>query len=384
MSFSDDLPVEIRLQVYEYLFNVPDNFFEFWAPDIWAPKVSHCAKNSFRQFAYRKRALQVMRLCRKIHEEVSDYFYGGNNFRFSHANGFVVMAAFNHTIKPANFSFLKHITVQIPNRMYDGSYGDKALDSKTGWQNFDQLLARRGMRIPDYRFRIHRGKRSFLIQRDGDYTYDQAVRNGFRQLRRMPNLKLLEITIPWDYRFLSDTIYYRALTPEEEATQCHCPIEYVEAMSPEDRIGHTIEAHCRDAEYLKSLADLKENTASEDMTIALVIHYGTLCEYPEEILRRPNELRQARWIAAYAAVMGYAFGHAKWETEGPDLGTYQVRYDEDPILAFVPEDQEENSLLEPPKLPGQEENPLLEPPKLPEYQLGEVVVEGAEATELPA
>lgn len=96
-----------------------------------------------------------------------------------------------------------------------------------------------------------------------------------------------------------------------------------------------------------------------------------MCEYPEEILRRPNELRQARWIAAYAAVMGYAFGHAKWETEGPDRGTYQVRYDDYPVLAIVPEDQEENSLLE--------------PPKLPEYQVEEVEEEEeAEATELPA
>lgn len=370
LSFSDDLPVEIRLQVYEYLFDVPDNFFEFWAPKEWTYRADHCAKNSFRQFAYRKRALRVMRLCKKIHVEVSDYFYGGNNFRFSHANGFLVMAAFNHTIKPANFSFLKHITVQIPNRMYDSSYDDKALDSKTGWQNFDQLLACRGMRIPDYRIRIHRGKKSFLVQGDGCYTYDQAVRNGFRQLRRMPNLKFLEITIPWDYDFLRDNIHYRRLTPEEEATQCHCPIEYVEAMSPEDRIWHTIEEHCCDPDYLTSLADLKENTASEDLTIALVIHYGTLREYPEQLLREPAKLRQARWIAAYAAVMGYEFGHAKWETEGPHRGTYQVRYDEDPVLAHIPEDQEENSLLE--------------PPKLPEYLEEEVEEEEAGAIELPA
>lgn len=202
----------------------------------------------------------------------------------------------------------------------------------------------------------------------------------------MPNLKLLEITIPWDYEFLSGDIHYRRLTPEEEATQCHCPIDKVEAMSPEDRIWHTIEEHCEDPDYLKSLADLKENTASEDLTIALVIHYGTLLSYPWQLYRNPDKLRQARWIAAYAAVMGYAFGHARWERKGPDRGTYQVSYEEDPILAFVPEDQEENSLLEPPKLPGQEDNPLLKGPELPEYQVEEVVVEEeeAESTELSA
>lgn len=368
MSFSDDLPVEIRLQVYEHLFNVPDNFFELWAPKEWTRGRGHWAKNSFRQFARQKHGLRVMRLCKKIHEEVSDHFYGGNNFRFTNFDGFLVMAAFNHTIRPASFSFLKHITVQIPNRVHDGSY-DEGMDSKTGWREFDRLLARRGMRVPDYRLWTTRGKHSFRVQGEGGYTYNQAVLKGFRQLRNMPNLKLLEVTIPWDYRFSRES-WYVTLTPEEEATQCNCPAEHVEAMSPGDRIRHTIEGHCRDPEYLALLADLKENAASGDLTVALVIHYGSTRETPEEILqscRGLDNLRQARWVAAYAALMGYRFGHARWETEGPRRGTYQVRYDEDPMLALVRE--------------GRAENSLLEPPELPEYQEEEAE---AEAAEVPA
>lgn len=376
MSFSDDLPVEIRLQVYEYLFKAPDNFFELWAPREWTRrqdrteegrllKCGHWAKNSFRQFASQKRALRVMRLCKKIRGEVQDYFYGGNNFRFSHVNGFLVMAAFNHTIRPANFSFLKHITVQIPNRVRDNSYSE-GMDSKTGWRSFDQLLARRGMRVPDYGLRIRHGKRSYRIQGEGDYTYDRAVHKGFRQLRDMPSLKLLEITIPWNYRFLKPARFDR--TPRQEGTQCHCQIEDVEAMCPEDRIWHTIEEHCRDPEYFTLLADLKENAASDDLTIALVIHYGTLRWTPEQMSRDPEHLaylRQGRWIAAYAALMGYEFGHARWETEGPQRGTYQVRYDEDPLLALLPEDEDEDPLLEPPELPEyQEETSLPEASEL--------------------
>lgn len=367
LSFSDDLPVEIRLQVYEYLFKTPDKFFELWAPEEWtrrqgqteegrSTKYGHWAKNSFRQFASQKRGLRLMRLCKKIHDEVADYFYGGNNFRFTHFDGFLVMAAFNHTIRPATFSFLKHITVQIPNRMRDSSYRE-GMDSKTGWRNFDRLLTRRGMRVPDYGVRIGHGKRSYLVQGEGDYTYDQAVRKGFRQLRDMPNLKLLEITIPWDYHFLRS---YRPSHPRDKATQCHCPVEDVEAMGPEDRIWHTIEEHCRDPDYFTLLADLKENTASGDLTIALVFHYGSLRWTDESNVEWRDNLRQGRWIAAYAAMMGYEFGHAIWEEEGPQRGTYQVRYDEDPRLALVPVDQEENSLLEPPELP--------ELPELPEYQ----------------
>lgn len=355
LSFSDDLPVEIRLQVYEYLFDIPNNFFELWAPREWA-RNGHWAKNSFRELKSLRTRLRVMRLCKKIREEASDYFYGGNNFRFTNFNGFLVMTVFNHTIRPANCSFLKHITVQIPNLMRENLY-DEGVVSKTGWKKFDQLLARRGMRVPNYGVCIKHGKRKFRIQGEGADTYNRAVLKGFRQLRNMPSLKLLEITIPWNYRLRDGG--YRAPGPDE-TTQCYCPAEDVGAMCPEERIRHTIEDHLQGPHYWTLLADLKENAASKDLSISLVIHYGfdrLELELAPELLGQPARMRQARWIAAYAALMGYGFGYTWWETEGPvegpRRGTYRVCYQEDHLLELVwdLEDQEENPLLEPPKLP---------------------------------
>lgn len=365
--------MEIRLQIYGHLFSIPGNFFELWAPKEWTrpsacnSKVYYCwerkvwAKNTWRQIARQKQGLRMMRLCKKIRAEVADYFYGGNNFRFSYDNGIAVMASFLYTIRPDNYSFLRHVTVQIPNRQVSF---DATVDSNTAWRNFDSVLTRRGMRIPRFGFRAkHKAKVS-----EGRFCYEKSVYRCFRQLRDMPNLRRLEITIPWDYHFLKVKSRSRMdwFEPEDEHTvYCVCPAEAVQAMSPEDRIRHTVQEHSRDDQCWDLLADLKKNTASDDLTIALVIHYNSMRRTPEEMLEYREglaNLRQARWIAAYAALMGYKVGHARWEVEGPRRGTYQVRYDEDPMLALVPEGQEENSLLEPPELPMyQEVSPLPEP-----------------------
>lgn len=357
LSFSDDLPVEIRLQIYSHLFKIPGNFFELWAPSEWTKQRRRWgqesndgysrgwAKNNYRQIAHQKQGLRMMRLCKKIREEVADYFYGGNNFRFSNEDGIVVMAVMLYTIGPFNCSFLRHVTLQIPNRR-DG-YGDHTVKSNSGWNNLYGVLTRRGMRIPQFGFRA---KHKAQGRSEGEFCYEKSVYRCFRQLRDMPNLKRLEITIPWDFEFFE--IYDGLLSPEEKVAPCICPAEDVEAMRPDDRIRHTVLEHARDAEYWDLLADLKENTASKDLTIALVIHYGTRYRLPEEKYETQatmSNLRRARWVAAYAALMGYEMGHARWETEGPGRGSYQVRYDEDVMRTVIPEGQE-NSLLEPPQL----------------------------------
>lgn len=360
LSFSDDLPVEIRLQVYSHLFKIPGNFFELWAPPDWTKRRrrwgqesndNRCgwAKNNCRQIALQKQGLRMMRLCKKIREEVADYFYGGNNFRFSSYDGIVVMAALFYTIRPFNCSFIRHITLSIPNRPR-GEYDDYTVISNSGWNNLYGVLTRRGMRIPQFGFRArHKAKG----RSEGEFCYDKSVYRCFRQLRDMPNLKRLEITIPWDFVFV-EYGYCGSLTPEENTVHCICPAEDVEAMSPEDRIRHTVLENARDPEYWDLLADLKENTASEDLTIALVIDYDTISPsgLPEADSMNQgtiSNLRQARWVAAYAALMGYKMGHARWELQGPGRGSYQVRYDEDLMRAIIPEGQE-NSLLEPPQL----------------------------------
>ncbi|KAK2610308.1 hypothetical protein N8I77_003753 [Diaporthe amygdali] len=362
LSFCDDLPAEIHLQVYKHLFKVPDNFFELWAPKQWAEKGSR-AKNSALTYATQKRGLRMMRVCKKIGDEVREFFYGGNNFRFSYVNGFQVMAAFMHTIRSANCSFLKHITVQIPNRAYGYS---QDLSSKTGWKNFEQLMARRGMRLLRYGFRARYEEQGRVL---GEYNYDRAVYKCFRQLRNMPDLKLLEITFPWDYEFIKSS--YCPFSDDKLTTHCPCSIEDVQAMDPKTRIWHTIEEHSSDRAYWALLADLAENSASKELTIALVIQYEMTSYdmanrisngWPQDIVH----MRQGRWLAAYASVMGYEFGHSRWERDEKQRGTYNVRYDEDPTLSVLPKSQEEDSLLEPPELPeSQEEDSLPESAQLP-------------------
>lgn len=364
--------MEIRLQIYGHLFNIPGNFFELWAPREWTKSGRWdrkddwdrwgWAKNTSRQIARQKQGLRMMRLCKKIRAEVADYFYGGNNFRFSNHSGIVVMAAFFHTIRPEHCSFLRHITLQIPNRQIGCS--DQTVQSNTAWFNFDYVLTCRGMRVPRFNFRAKHKEQG---RSEGEFCYDKSVYRCFRQLREMPNLRRLEIIIPWDYKLIGHN-YSRHRdwdeVEEEDPAFCLCPAEEIEAMSPEDRIWHTVRDHSRDVQYWDLLADLKENTASGDLAIALVIHYNSsgrplphLADWPYS----SSQVRQARWIAAYAALMGYEVGHARWETKGPGRGTYQVRYDEDPTIGKIREGQE-NLLCEPPKLTKrQEEYPLPEP-----------------------
>jgi len=268
----------------------------------------------------------MMRLCKKIRNEVADYFYGGNNFRFSNDDGIVVMAAFFHTIRPKNRSFLQRVTVQIPNRQVRF---DHTVESDTAWGNLEGVLTHRGMRMPHFGFKA---KHKANGRKEGEFCYDKSVYMCFRQLRGMPNLRRLEITIPWHYKFfVDDSISRNNVIPgaEDDAAYCNCPAQDVEAMSPEDRIRHTVEEHARDGQYWDLLADLKENAASKDLTVALVTHYGTTEARPENGARSQSttfNLRQARLIAAYAALMGYKMGHARWETQGPRRGSYQVLY----------------------------------------------------------
>lgn len=372
LSFSDDLPVEIRLQIYGHLFNIPGNFFELWAPRKWTkqrrswreddgPSRHGWAKNSSRQIAHQKQGLRMMRLCKKIRTEVVDYFYGGNNFRFSSDNGIAVMAAFFYTIRPDNCSFLRHITVQIPNRQVGCSDGTVA--SNTAWDHFSRVLSRRGMRVPRFGFG---NKQKAKGRSEGEFCYDKSVYRCFRQLREMPNLKRLEITIPYDYEFLDfQSSWTWGIEGDEGTTHCSCPEEDIQVMSPEDRIWHTVREHTIDDQYWNLLADLKENAASDGLAIALVIHdnwfASDLARYKLVNRYLGSEMRQARWIAAYASLMGYEFGHTYWETKGPGRGSYRIRYDEDPVLAGIPKGQD-NSLLEPPELPKHLEEGLLPEP----------------------
>lgn len=322
LSFTDDLPAEIRLEVYGHLFHIPNKFFELRV-GVYRP----AAVNSYPLLAAQMGRLRMMRVCKQIRGEVAEYFYGGSNFRFSHESGIAVMSCFFHTIGSFNCSFLRHVTVQLPNRPpYPGLTGRQ---SNAAWHELRRELSRQGMRNPNYKYqpRYEAEGRPF-----GAHCYDEAVHRVFRRLRNIPNLRRLEITIPAYHPFLDfDTEYDTFL--------CACPGVDIEAMSHDDRTRHIIRDHSRDSEYWDLLADLKENAASEDLTIALVLQYEAI-EYvgpTVHLLERIVGQREGPWIAAYAGLMGYELGHARWETEGQAAyETYKVRHDADPLLRGSP------------------------------------------------
>lgn len=282
-----------------------------------------------------------MRLSKKVREEVAQYFYGRHNMRFSTYNGFQAMTVFNHTIGRANCDFIKHITVQIPNRTSAGS-GQGAyacMHYIAEWAAFRKIQEGRGMRIPDLGFRMKHYDQGRVR---GEYNYDKAVFKGFRQLRNMASLRTFEILIPWDYHFITQ------FAPNHT---CQCSFEDMQRLGPVDRVRHYIEEHSSNPEYWALLAGLKKQSASKDLTIALVIVHGSLFEDGADFDDGSlwgHYLRQGRWLAAYASVMGYQFGHTEWEASR----TYTVRYDKDRMLSFFPDDGEDHALLEPPELPA--------------------------------
>lgn len=303
MSFTDDLPAEIRLMIYKYCkIQVSGHFFELWNPrhnsgHLWT-------RNGFPKYARFRKPLRLLRLCRKVHGEIAEMFYSKQNFRFSDANGMQMLAAWMYTIKARHFQYLQHITVQIPVRD-----DDQCIWTPTKWTSFAILQARRGMNVPNYRYRSKHYIRNIA---HGEHCYGKAMARGFKYLASIPELKKLEFTVPWDYQFIPWNM-----------PQHTCTLNYLEMLDPVGRVKHVIEDHS-DADFWKPLADLKQKSQSKDLTIAFVLLHGP--EYSHEWVY-VEKMCAARWLAAYAKVQGYKFGHARWED-----GTYQVRYDEDDLL----------------------------------------------------
>lgn len=328
LSFTNDLPTEIRLQVYQHLFSVPNQFFELRLPALITPTFM----NSYPLLAAQMGGLRMMSVCREIRGEVAEYFYGANNFRFSQEYGFAVMLCFFYTIRSVNCSFLRNITVQLPNRrLYPGITGGL---SNGRWHGLCGALSGHGMKT------IHRIFQSPHKVEPGrlwaETCYDQAVRKAFSRLRRMPCLKRLEIIIPTDGFFLAIDM--------GDGTNPRCACPGVEDMGRDDRIRHLVRKHSGDSKYWDLLARLKKETVSTDLTVALVILYPKIYEFSTPCLaqiQRPRDRefrkREGRLIVAYAALMGYEFGHATWETDGQGYETYKVRYDEDPALYGPPQ-----------------------------------------------
>lgn len=337
LSFTDDLPTEIRLRVYHFLFDSPGQYLELWGPDSFGKRKW---QNIFRAYESRKKLLRIMRLNKKIREEVADYFYGQFNMRFSSEDGFYAMAVFNHTIQPLNCSFIRHITVAFP------CNGIQYFFMRNLHQICD-VQRRRGMRLPRFRSReMNRSRGGTQAACDMDLT----VHRGFRQLGSMTGLKLLEVLIPWNYVYM-DTVcsgHWHRRVP------CDCP--HILSLSPENQVRHFLEAHFYNSDYLTLLANLKQQSGRDDLTIALVYDYNSgrvLEDYADDVATAHACLRGGRWLAAYASVMGYKFGYSPYASKG----AYKVRYDQDTFMSKSFEElkadpDEYNPLLEPPELSG--------------------------------
>lgn len=281
-----------------------------------------------------------MRLSKKIREEVADYFYGRLNMRFTNSwNSFLAMTVFHYTIGPFNRNFIRHVTVGMP---------DSALCSGTlgSWNRFARVVERRGMRTPYIGYREKKRSRGDTEAQRIHYI---AARRGFRQLGNMAGLKLLEILIPWTY--LDFLFIWRPTM-----VACGCGKDF---QSPEDQIRHFVEDHTGQRDFWALLAGLKQQSSSDDLTIALVYDYASTPFTPDSedfedyvpYSDIHDPLRIGRWMAAYASVMGYKFGYAR----SAKKGAYKVRYDQDILLSKSLERLKDDPL---------QYDPLLEPPKL--------------------
>lgn len=327
LSFTDDLPAEVRLLVYGHLFKTPGNYFELWAATHLVNTGTRF-KNVFDLYLKNKKALGILRLSKKVHAEAAEFFYGRNNFRFSDYDGLAVMAVFHHTIGQANCDLVRHVTVQVPNSNRSLPYWRGCIDrytknirqvSDAGWLCFEGIHRGRGMRVPNFGY-SRRHVCEGLIR--GRFNFDKAVARGYRQLQNMASLRTLEILIPWDYRFIT------GMSETRWSETRWSLFDNMMSEEPYDAITmrNLVRSFSFDPECWALLEQLKEESASADLTISLILIQNQRWEASHNNNRDYDVLRQHRYLAEYAKVMGYRFGHATWEE---DNSTYVVQYDKD-------------------------------------------------------
>jgi hypothetical protein len=85
----------------------------------------------------------LLRVCKRIHPEAAEVFYGENEFRFSGVNGWIVVNAFVATIGIRHARFVKVLTIGMPfwakNR--GCTYGtSRCLDSSTQRERLEGIM----------------------------------------------------------------------------------------------------------------------------------------------------------------------------------------------------------------------------------------------------
>ena len=106
-----DLPPEIRNVVYRHVL-VLEDAIEL-APLHWnRPQKHRLVMRAIKRYRLDIiPRLGLLRTCKKVYDEASSIFYGGNEFRFSNSQGWFVLSAFLQTIGERSQRLLRLLTV---------------------------------------------------------------------------------------------------------------------------------------------------------------------------------------------------------------------------------------------------------------------------------
>lgn len=301
--------------------------------------------DDFGKYASFKKVLRIMRLCKAIRQEVAELFYGKHQFQFSQTDGFTAMSVWLYNIQTPNHQHLTRITVRMPKFGTDGLCGTSGVERD---RHID-FLADRGMGVPPGR---SGGRRYKGLPLYGLYE-ENSILNGFCHIAKMKRLKRLEILIPGPCR-LAPFERQRIMGLKSSLTDGwdapSCPSAYLETLQPRDRIRHIVEDHeDDDSNYWEELHRLRCEKQSEDLIISLVLDFVKDISYEDFFSDQEAQesMRRARWMRAYAAVMGYQLAY----TERDARGTYQVRNGSHPILEMAHNLLGQTEMLEPPVVP---------------------------------
>ncbi|KAK8244747.1 hypothetical protein HDK77DRAFT_426712 [Phyllosticta capitalensis] len=102
LSFTDDLPPEIRLMVYQELQEIDDELLE-----IYSKRIGFCIPEAQRLL------FPMLRLCRTVYREIGQMLYG-KVLKFTGPAAFFSMGAFMFSHQSLAFQYVRHIVVDIP------------------------------------------------------------------------------------------------------------------------------------------------------------------------------------------------------------------------------------------------------------------------------
>ncbi|KAF2465313.1 uncharacterized protein BDR25DRAFT_360675 [Lindgomyces ingoldianus] len=149
-----DLPVEIRLSIYEIVLKLSKPI-EMW-PETGFPGLGNrmARGRNFRKLhkAHSKWNcnINLLRTCRLINTEAGEIYYGKNSFRFSAVNGWMVANTFLYQIGRRNYQHITSLTLPLPFWYEDYENRFKCIYTSTSFRNFTAAVPFRHPRDLDY------------------------------------------------------------------------------------------------------------------------------------------------------------------------------------------------------------------------------------------